>query len=63
MRPLKIDFRFLFYTPKNIHLKKKYKNLFNANLLEKYLPFNLTIQIQLYTLLINIIMLDYVFIL
>ena len=37
MRKPKIDFTFLFYTSKNIYLKKKL--LFNANLLEKYLIF------------------------
>ena len=36
MRPPKIDFIFLFYTSKNIYLKKKYPFL-NADLLEKYL--------------------------
>ena len=36
MRPPKIDFRFLFYTPKTKNLKKKYTHFFNANLLEKY---------------------------
>ena len=30
----KIDFRFLFYTSKNMYLKKAF---FNTNLLEKYL--------------------------
>ena len=34
MRPRKIDFRLLFYTSKNIDLKKK--TFFNAYLLEKY---------------------------
>ena len=34
MRPQKIDFRFLFYTSKNIVFKKY--PFFNANLLEKY---------------------------
>ena len=34
MRPPKIDFRFLFYTSKNMDLKKY--PFVNANLLEKY---------------------------
>ena len=33
MRPPKIDFRFLYYTSKNMYLKKTF---LNANLLEKY---------------------------
>ena len=32
----KKDFKFLFYTPKNIHLKKKNIYFFNADLLENY---------------------------
>ena len=38
MRPPKIDFRFLFYTPKDIYLKKKKCIHFvNAYLVDKYL--------------------------
>ena len=33
MRPPKIDFRFLFYTPKNMYLKKIY--IFNAYKVKK----------------------------
>ena len=46
MRPPKIDFRFLFYTPKNIHLKYIY--VFNANLLEKYLNMFFIVYLLLY---------------
>ena len=44
MRPRKIDFRFLFYTPKNIYLKKKYTFL-NVYKVKK-IPIKLTMEYE-----------------